>query len=155
LVALATEVLERLRPLYPTLRGAALSDPEVAAAHERFTLQGRLDDLRPFVRRLVALGALDPDLDEDRATDVVWTLLSPDAYELLVGYCGWSPYYFGAWVMLIVVDALVSCLAPTDARPRSREATSAGWSGPGLLGSSSLFVGSVLLSGEGGRVDRG
>lgn len=107
LVALATEVLERLRPLYPTLRGAALSAPEVAAAHERFTLQGRLDDLRPFVRRLVALGALDPDLDEGRATDVVWTLLSPDVYELLVGHRGWSPDEFGAWARTMLADALL------------------------------------------------
>ncbi len=51
-----------------------------------------------FARRLEALGALSPGLDEARAADVVDFLTSPQSYFHLVGDLGWSFDECEAWI---------------------------------------------------------
>lgn len=106
LVHAATAVLERLSPIYPTLRAAAGSDPQVAAAHRHFTIEGRHDDLRAGAQRLADLGALPAHVDVDRATDIIWAVLSPDIFDLLVCERGWSVAELESWA----IDSLASTL---------------------------------------------
>lgn len=96
-VRAAIPILERLAVIYPALRAAAESDPDVAEAYQRFVVEARHDDHRITGRRLAELGALPAGMDADKATDVVWTVLSPDTFHLLVGHRGWTPLEFEAW----------------------------------------------------------
>lgn len=111
-VAAALEVLRRLSAIYPTLRAAAVSDPQVAEAHQRFTFDARRRDTALVGRRLAELGVLPPGVDAERATDVVWTLLSPDVYDLLVNHRGWSTDDLERWATATLTTTLI---APTSA----------------------------------------
>ncbi len=41
--------------------------------------------------------ALEPGLDVERATDILWTLNHPDVWQLLVGERGWTPEQYERW----------------------------------------------------------
>jgi hypothetical protein len=60
------------------------------------------------VSHLAATGGLRADLDPDRARDLVWTLISPEVYELLVGDRGWSGDEYEQWLAQALTDALVA-----------------------------------------------
>ena len=49
------------------------------------------------------------------ATDILWTVLSPDAYNLLVAHRRWNREQFGAWA----TDALLATLVG-DGVPKAR-----------------------------------
>src|SRR6266498_1967582 len=69
---------------------AARADPDIAAQVHRYktlTLQGH----RYFVAVLAANGGLRDGLDPQRATDIVFGLLSHELYRLLVIEQGWAP----------------------------------------------------------------
>ena len=114
--AVAVAVLARLEPIYPTLRAAAVSDPHVALAYERFAIQARHAEHRALAARLDELGVLPPGTGVDRAADVLWAVLSPDTFHLLVGIRGWTRDAFEAWA----AELLVGSLAPGPARRRGR-----------------------------------
>ena len=52
--------------------------------------------------------ALSPGLDVDRATDILWTLIHPNVWQLLVGERGWTPEQYEQWF----ADAACSQLLP-------------------------------------------
>jgi hypothetical protein len=54
----------------------------------------------------VETGWLRPGLDPDRARDIVWTLNSPQLYQMLVGERGWSPEEYERWLAKALTDAL-------------------------------------------------
>jgi AcrR family transcriptional regulator len=65
------------------------SDEEAAAAW-RDRMQAVRHGCAAAVRALERDGALSPRYDPDRATDVLWTLLSVRNWEQLTITCGWS-----------------------------------------------------------------
>ncbi|EKV28379.1 Transcriptional regulator, TetR family [Caenispirillum salinarum AK4] len=80
----------------PTIYGVgralmAMADTDEAA---RAAWADRMAAMREGCAAAVAAlawdGVLDPSLDEVRATDVLWTLLSVRTWEHLVRDCGWS-----------------------------------------------------------------
>jgi len=86
---LAMEVGPRVAPLMLIVRDASLVDPtlkrllaEMDAANHR-----RMSDNAHF---LAAAGHLRPGVSEDQAADVLWSLTSPEMYELLVVRRGWT-----------------------------------------------------------------
>lgn len=115
IVAAVMPVLDRLSQIYPVLRAAAQSDPQVAEAHRRFTFDARHHDCRAMVKGLADLGALPPGFDLERATDIVWAVLSPDLYDLLVSHRRWSVETFTAWA----TGALAATLLDQPASPTS------------------------------------
>lgn len=108
IVGLALPILARVAEIYPTLRSAASSDREVAVAYQHFVIDGRYADQRASIARFAALRALPRKLDVDKATDVAWTVLSPDTYDLLVSHRGWTPKAFESWATDILLAELVS-----------------------------------------------
>ena len=44
--------------------------------------------------------------EPDHARDIVWTLISPEVYELLVNDRGWSPEEYEQWLARAFADAL-------------------------------------------------
>ena len=118
-VLVAAPILERLDVIYPTLRAAAASDPQVAEAHQRFTLDARYEQYRALGLRLDAQGALPEGMTAVTASDILWTVLSPDAYNLLVSHRGWSREQFGAWATNALCAMLVGDGVPKARRRRA------------------------------------
>lgn len=53
------------------------------------------------------------------ATDILWAVLSPDAYNLLIDHRRWSREQFGAWATNALLATLVGGGVP-KARRRAR-----------------------------------
>jgi hypothetical protein len=100
--------------IYPTLRAAASSDPQVAVAYEQFVLGARYQQHEPLGARMSELGALATPMTAAKATDVLWTVLSPDTYHLLVHHRGWTVAEFEAWA----TDTLIATLVAKQTRRR-------------------------------------
>ncbi len=99
-------ILERIAPIYVVLRNAAPSDPQIDALWQRHKAQ-RLAGQRELVR-IVAAGALRKGLTIEGAADVLFTIGSPETYQLLTVDRGWSPARFERWY----ADTLARLLLP-------------------------------------------
>jgi AcrR family transcriptional regulator len=80
-------VKQRIAGVLKVLRSAAPVDPEVEALW-RLIQTDFYGNQRVVVESVAAKGALQPGLDVDRATDILWTLNHPDVWLLLVGERG-------------------------------------------------------------------
>ncbi|MFF5293978.1 TetR/AcrR family transcriptional regulator [Paractinoplanes globisporus] len=99
---------ERVGPLLAKLlAGARGGDPDLSRFRETIN-QERMAGAGGFVRHLAVTGGLRADLDPDRATDIVWTLISPEVYELLVSDRGWSPDEYEQWLTRTLTDSLTT-----------------------------------------------
>ena len=111
--ALARELSERAGPLVSVLLGVRDADPELA----RFiatTDAERLGGAGGFVSLLAAKAQLR--LEREQARDTVWTLTSPELYDLLVTRRGWSLDAYQTW-LADSLKALVVEEAPTGSSP--------------------------------------
>jgi AcrR family transcriptional regulator len=100
-------ILARVAALWEVARNAAAADPDIAAEVHRYktlTMQAQ----RWFVTVLAANGGLRDGLDPQRATDIVFGLLSHELYRLLVIEQGWSPEDWERWA----TDTLAAQLLP-------------------------------------------
>lgn len=113
----AIPILSRVSEIYPVLRAAAGSDVEVAESYQRYVLDARREGHRRTALRLHRLGALSASTDADQATDILWAVLSPDVYDLLVGHRGWSKERFETWATDALTATLLSC-GPRGSLPR-------------------------------------
>jgi AcrR family transcriptional regulator len=107
----ARQVGERVGPMLAKLLAAARGgDPELAQF--RTTINGeRLTGAGAVVSHLAATGGLRTDLEPGHARDIVWTLISPEVYELLVHDRGWSPDTYEQWLAQALGDALAAPVA--------------------------------------------
>ena len=92
------EVKERAADLMEVIRTAAPADPDIAILWDRIQTNFR-DLLRPIVESLRSDGVLRPGLDVDEATDVLWALVHPDIWQLLVKQRGWSVDRYEQWCL--------------------------------------------------------
>lgn len=107
-------VKERVGVLFDVIRGAATSDPEVAALWSR--IESEFHGLqRTIVESIAAKKALRRRLDVGRAADILWTLNHPDLWRLLVRERGWTPEEWETWFGDTVIEQL---LQPPRLRPR-------------------------------------
>jgi len=105
--ALLADVNPRLAPLVRVLREAASGDPDTAAALEALNAN-RLDGMSEFAGLLYDRGALRSGVSKTQARDVLWTLNSPELYQLLVLERGWSARRYGTWVAEQLAAALLT-----------------------------------------------
>jgi AcrR family transcriptional regulator len=96
--ARSREVKERAADLMEVIRTAAPADPDIATLWDRIQTNFR-DLLRPIVESLRSDGVLRPGLDVDEATDVLWALVHPDIWQLLVKQRGWSVDRYEQWCL--------------------------------------------------------
>ncbi|MEV4351327.1 TetR/AcrR family transcriptional regulator [Actinoplanes sp. NPDC049596] len=102
----ARRISERAGPLLAKLlAGARGGDPTLAAFRETINHE-RLLGATAIVRHLSETGGLRPGLDPAHAADIVWTLISPELYELLVSDRGWSLDAYEQWLAQSFIDAL-------------------------------------------------
>jgi AcrR family transcriptional regulator len=104
---LLAEVNPRLAPLVRVMREAAFSDPEVAAALSELN-GNRLESMNEFAALLAGRRALRSGISKRHARDVLWTLNSPELYELLVLERGWSNRQYARWVASQLTAALLA-----------------------------------------------
>jgi AcrR family transcriptional regulator len=106
--AIARMVSERIGPLISVLVAGARSggDPELEALAAT-TDRERLIGATAIVTHLGATGGLRPGIDPDRARDIVWTLISPDLYRLLVLDRGWSHDEYEHWLAETLIAAFL------------------------------------------------
>jgi AcrR family transcriptional regulator len=96
--AVGRKLAERLGPLlHVLLAGAQAGDSELRA-FSATTARERRIGVTGVIGHLEAVGALRPGLGSDRAGDILWTLSSPEVYDLLVVERGWSLDDWEAWV---------------------------------------------------------
>lgn len=102
-----SRILERMSPIYEVLRGAAASDLGVASLWELHKSQ-RLAGQRELVRIVGARGSLRQGLTARQATDIVFTIGSPETYRLLTADRNWSATRFEGWYADTLARLLLS-----------------------------------------------
>ncbi len=102
-----TDILERVAPVFEIMRMAAKTEPEIAELLANI-LGERLHNLGVFVQHLSAKTTLRDGLDVPRATEIVWTIASPEVYRLLTVDRDWPKERFVQWLG----DSLARLLLP-------------------------------------------
>jgi AcrR family transcriptional regulator len=92
----STEGKQRISGILEVIRSAAPTDPEIAALWERIQREYR-DNQHAIVERLHGHGHLRPELDVDRAADILWAINHPNIWQLLVVDRGWTPADYERW----------------------------------------------------------
>jgi AcrR family transcriptional regulator len=105
--AFTTELAPEGAPIMLLVRGAAATDPDMAALLAEAEDQRRTR-MRHNARRLQQRGWLRPSISLATATDILWTYSSAELYDLLVVKSGWSAKRYGEFIG----DALVAALLP-------------------------------------------
>ncbi|CAN5672124.1 hypothetical protein BH18ACT17_BH18ACT17_14670 [soil metagenome] len=105
-------ILERVSPIYEVLREASSADPGVASLVRRYEQQ-RFEGQRALLRIVAPRGTLRPGLGAAAATDILYSIGSPESYRLLVLDLGWSPVRFERWyadtlIRLLLCDGAAS-----------------------------------------------
>ena len=105
--AIITGVASRISPIYEAIRGAAHADPEAAAVWRKVGDERRIGGGN-IVASIIDRGALRPDADPERAADLVYALVDPGLYHLLVRERGWSDEAFTTWLAATLQRELVA-----------------------------------------------
>ncbi|MFI0975860.1 TetR/AcrR family transcriptional regulator [Streptomyces sp. NPDC021093] len=95
-VAGALEIYVRLGGLLEVLRNAAQNNEEIAPLWQRNKEQ-RFEVQAQLVKALAKKHPLPNGLTPDRATDIGYTLMGPEAYHLLVTERGWTGQEWADW----------------------------------------------------------
>jgi AcrR family transcriptional regulator len=94
---IAGELWGRVAALYPSILAGAMSGaPDLVALRRTIGEESRVG-ARDVVQQLARLGGLRPGLSIDDATDVLWWLIQPEQYVIMVAHGGWSLDKFVAW----------------------------------------------------------
>jgi AcrR family transcriptional regulator len=99
-------VLDRSGGLHEVLRAAASADPAAAELLAEISRQ-RLTGQARVARLLRDRDALSSDLTVRAATDVVYTLMSPDVHRLLTEERRWSADRYERWLARTLAAALL------------------------------------------------
>ena len=78
------------------IRDAAPIDPDIGELWRRIQTEFHANQ-RTIVESARRQGRARPELDVDRATDILWTLNHPDVWQLLVDERGWTPERYEHW----------------------------------------------------------
>ncbi|MEZ4769522.1 MAG: TetR/AcrR family transcriptional regulator [Caldilineales bacterium] len=100
-------ILERVAPVFATMRMAAKTEPEIAELLTSL-LQERLHNLTGFVQQLSSHTSLRDGMDVAQGAETVWAITSPEVYSLLTVDRGWSREQYAGWLG----DTLIRLLLP-------------------------------------------
>jgi AcrR family transcriptional regulator len=103
---LATEVAPRGTAVQILVRAAAASDPRLRQLYDDMDAT-RLSRMHDNARALAALGGVRDGITVDEAGDVLFTISSPEMYELLVMRRGWSLERYSTYVRDTITHALL------------------------------------------------
>ncbi len=126
--AISRDLIARVGPLAAALLAAGHSgDSDVAALADTIGRE-RFAGATAFSDHLAELGALAPQVTREEARDMVWTLISPEVYRMLVTERGWNDDSYEHWLTkslhsaLLVTPANAQEFRPSNAHaPRSTD----------------------------------
>jgi AcrR family transcriptional regulator len=104
---LAAEVAPVVSPVLLLVRAAAAQDPDAERLADELDA-ARMRRMSGNARRLAEAGHLGEGVTVESAADVMWTLSSPEVYDLLVRRRGWDP----AGYRDFVTRGIAALLAP-------------------------------------------
>ena len=105
--SISRDLISRMGPLAAVLLAAGQSgDGDVAALGDTLGRE-RFSGATGFSDHLAELGALAPGVTTEEARDVVWTLISPEVYRMLVLERGWSEPSYERWLAQALKGALL------------------------------------------------
>jgi AcrR family transcriptional regulator len=107
LAAISWHAYERAAGAFEILRGAAASDPEIAALY-REGGRRRYQDNQLVAHSLAARGALRSGITEEQAADVLWAMSASEWYRMLVVEHDWSAEQYQAWYVASLSSFLLS-----------------------------------------------
>ena len=110
--AALARILPRTIPVMRALREAGATEPECAAQYDAIS-ERRAANMRLLVADLRSTGELRPELSDDDAADLVWSLNSPEWYGLVTG-TGRSPEQYAELLADVLLRTL---LIPRESRP--------------------------------------
>jgi AcrR family transcriptional regulator len=90
-------IFTRVAPIMKIVRDAAGADPEMAAQWQT-NQQQRLTAHRTLAQHLAEKQALRPELPQDQAADIIFSLISLEVYLLLTAERGWTPTQWEHWI---------------------------------------------------------
>ena len=100
-------ILERVAPVFAIMRVAAKTEPDIAELLKN-RLEQRLRNLTAVAQRLAAQNALREDLTAEQTAEIIWTITSPEVYNLLTVDRGWPRERYARWLG----DTLARLLLP-------------------------------------------
>ena len=103
----------RVAAIAEVIRSAAPLDAEIDALWRRINTEYH-DNQRAIVQSINDKRALHPDLDVQRATDILWTINHPNTWQLLVTQRGWTPEQYENWAADTAITQLLHSLPPDD-----------------------------------------
>lgn len=114
-----TDILGRTASLVPVM--VSSPDEEVRRSFDD-RRRWRYEGYQQLVHALAHHGKLRRGLGERKATDVLYSVLSPDLHALFCGFCGWSTTDFERWALDTLQTQLLE--PPTNLPSRKTESTS-------------------------------
>jgi len=107
------DILGRSGPLEPVMLTSP--DDEVRRAFQD-RHQRRYQAHRQVIQTLARHGGIHPGLDEHKATDLLYAVLSPELYTILCTSRGWAPEDFKHWVLATLQTQLLHPQPPQRRR---------------------------------------
>jgi AcrR family transcriptional regulator len=102
-----TKILHRAAPVFEILRIAAKTEPEIAELVQRLVRE-RLANMNMVAKQVAVNGPLREDLNRVRATELIWSMTSPELYLLLTRDLHWNDEQYTYWL----TDTLIRLLLP-------------------------------------------
>lgn len=110
-------IMERIGPIFPIVRTAAETEPEIKVLL-RGMLEQRLINITQFVEWVSSNGPLRHGLNVADGADIVWTMTSAEVYRLLTVDRDWPGDRYEEWLG----ETLITLLLPTQ--PQVEHSTS-------------------------------
>ena len=104
--AALARILPRTIPVMRALREAGATEPECAAQYDAIS-ERRAANMRLLVADLRSTGELRPELSDDDAADLVWSLNSPEWFGLVTGR-GRTPEHYAALLADVLLRTLLA-----------------------------------------------
>ena len=104
--AAMARVLPHTVPIMRALREAGATEPDCAAQHDAIS-ERRAGNMRLFVADLRATGELRPELSDEDAADLVWSLNSPEWFGLVTSR-GRSPEQYADLLADVLIHTLLA-----------------------------------------------
>jgi AcrR family transcriptional regulator len=99
--------MERTAPMFDIMRIAAKTEPDIAKLLQQMQ-QERWQNMETVIQRVQANGPLREGVNTTRATDTVWTLMSPEVFLMLTVERGWSKDKYSEWLADSLIRLLLS-----------------------------------------------
>jgi AcrR family transcriptional regulator len=105
--AISRDLISRVGPLAAALLAAGHSAGGDVAALAETIGRERLEGATAVSGHLADLGGLAPGVSREEARDMIWTLISPEVYRMLVVERGWSDLGYERWLAQALKGSLL------------------------------------------------